>query len=51
MRRCIGDVTGLRVLDAGCGPGFLTRDLLAAGANRVFAIDVSPLMIDLAQKR
>ncbi|MEL7201206.1 MAG: SAM-dependent methyltransferase, partial [Pseudomonadota bacterium] len=41
MRACIGDVKGLTVLDAGCGPGFLLRDLLAAGARRVCGFDVS----------
>lgn len=51
MRQCIGPVDGLRVLDAGCGPGFLTRDLLAAGAARLTALDVSPKMIELARAR
>lgn len=49
MRACVGDVTGLAVLDAGCGPGFLARDLLAAGATRLVALDVSPRMIELAK--
>ncbi len=51
IRRVIGAVEGLAVLDAGCGPGFLTRDLLAAGAARVTAFDVSPAMVRLAQAR
>lgn len=51
MRRQIGDVAGLRVLDAGCGPGFLTRDLLAAGAASAAAFDVSPAMIEIARER
>jgi len=51
MRRCLGPVAGLDVLDAGCGPGFLTRDLLAAGARRVVGLDVSPTMLRLARAR
>lgn len=50
MRAQIGDVTGLRVLDAGCGPGFLGRDLLAAGARSVVAFDVSPAMIEISRE-
>lgn len=46
----IPDVNGLRVLDAGCGPGFYSEWLLDQGAN-VTAIDVSPNMIAQAQKR
>ncbi|MEL6104917.1 MAG: class I SAM-dependent methyltransferase [Planctomycetota bacterium] len=51
MRRCVGDVNDLCILDAGCGPGFLTRDLLAAGARRVIGVDVSPKMIQMARQR
>ncbi|MDJ0978275.1 MAG: class I SAM-dependent methyltransferase [Erythrobacter sp.] len=51
IRRVIGAVTGLDVLDAGCGPGFLTRDLIAAGASRIAAFDVSPRMVELARER
>ncbi|MEO1087257.1 MAG: methyltransferase domain-containing protein, partial [Acidobacteriota bacterium] len=36
----IGDVDGLRVLDAGCGPGVYAQALSAAGA-RVTACDLS----------
>lgn len=42
------DVTGLRVLDAGCGTGYLTRILAARGA-RVTGIDIAPRLIDLAR--
>ncbi len=51
MRRVIGDVAGLRVFDAGCGPGFLTRDLLDKGAAFLAAVDVSPAMVRLATAR
>jgi SAM-dependent methyltransferase len=50
MRRAIGDVRGLDVLEAGCGPGFLARHLLAAGA-RVTGFDISPTMVALAERR
>ena len=37
----LGDVTGLRVLDAGCGPGYYAEELVRRGA-RVTAFDGSP---------
>jgi 2-polyprenyl-3-methyl-5-hydroxy-6-metoxy-1,4-benzoquinol methylase len=43
-----GDVTGLDVLDAGCGHGHVARILSDRGA-RVVAIDVSPRLIDIAR--
>lgn len=48
--RLLGDVEGLRVLEVGCGPGFLTSWLVAAGAS-VTALDVSPAMVRLAQRQ
>jgi 2-polyprenyl-3-methyl-5-hydroxy-6-metoxy-1,4-benzoquinol methylase len=46
----IGEVDGLRVLDAGCGPGFYASELVARGAE-VTAFDSSPTMVSLAQAR
>jgi ubiquinone/menaquinone biosynthesis C-methylase UbiE len=46
----LGDVTGLRVLDAGCGPGALSKWLVDNGAT-VTAMDVSPEMVRLARQR
>lgn len=46
----LGDVTNLRVLEAGCGPGALTRWLVDNGAT-VVALDVSPEMVRLAGER
>jgi ubiquinone/menaquinone biosynthesis C-methylase UbiE len=46
----LGDVTGQRVLDVGCGPGALTGWLVDHGAT-VTAIDVSPEMVRLARDR
>ncbi len=51
IRSVIGDVTDLVILDAGCGPGFLVRDVLANGAAKVTGFDISPTMIDIAKKR
>lgn len=45
-----GDVTGLAVLDAGCGTGYLAQKLSAKGAN-VTGVDLSPRMIEIAQRR
>jgi SAM-dependent methyltransferase len=44
----LGPVTGLRVLDAGCGPGLYLRELLDRGAE-VTAFDASPVMVGLAR--
>jgi SAM-dependent methyltransferase len=46
----IADPSGLRVLDAGCGPGALTEWLTAHGAT-VTAFDISPEMVRLARAR
>lgn len=44
------DVTGLDVLDAGCGPGVYSQWLLKNGAT-VTALDASPKMVELARAR
>jgi magnesium-protoporphyrin O-methyltransferase len=44
------DLSGQRVLDAGCGTGVLAADLAKRGAH-VVAIDLSPTLVDLARKR
>lgn len=43
-------VQGLRVLDAGCGPGVYAEWLLTHGAT-VVACDVTPQMVEIAQQR
>ncbi len=45
-----GDLSGRRVLDAGCGTGALSVECAKRGAN-VTAIDISPNLISLAQER
>ncbi len=44
------DLTGLRVLDAGCGTGVLAVELANRGAS-VVAIDLSPTLVGLAETR
>ena len=46
----LGPVAGLRVLDAGCGSGDLTLELLRRGAW-VTALDLSPAMVELVAAR
>ncbi|HVM10348.1 MAG TPA: methyltransferase domain-containing protein [Acidimicrobiales bacterium] len=46
----LGDVDGLDVLDAGCGPGIYAEELLARGA-RVTGFDASAPMVELARRR
>jgi magnesium-protoporphyrin O-methyltransferase len=44
------DLSGARVLDAGCGTGQATQELVKRGA-RVVAVDISPSLISIARKR
>ncbi len=44
----IGEVSGLTVLDAGCGEGYLSRILAQRGAQ-VTGIDISPRLVELAR--
>jgi magnesium-protoporphyrin O-methyltransferase len=50
LARLPEDLTGLRVLDAGCGPGVMTAELAARGAT-VTAADISPQLVEIASKR
>jgi magnesium-protoporphyrin O-methyltransferase len=50
LSRLPADLTGLRVMDAGCGTGMMTAELAARGAT-VVAVDLSPALITIAQKR
>jgi magnesium-protoporphyrin O-methyltransferase len=45
-----GDLTGFRVLDAGCGTGALAVELAQRGAH-VVAVDLSRTLVDLARER
>ena len=44
------DLTGKRILDAGCGTGALAVEAARRGAH-VVAIDLSPTLVDLARER
>ncbi|HDR8963191.1 class I SAM-dependent methyltransferase [Burkholderia vietnamiensis] len=46
----LGDVAGLAVLDAGCGPGICSEHLARHGAT-VHAFDITPEMVALARAR
>lgn len=48
LLQVVGDITGLTVLDAGCGEGVLARYLAKRGAT-VVGIDLSARLIELAQ--
>ena len=50
MLALAGDVAGLRVLDAGCGPGLYAEELIRAGAH-VMGCDESPALVSRALKR
>ena len=44
------DLKGARILDAGCGTGAMTVELAGRGAS-VVAVDISPKLVGVAQKR
>jgi len=46
----LGEVTGLRILDAGCGPGLYAEVLVGRGAE-VVGFDSGPDMVRLARRR
>lgn len=46
----LGDVRGLRVLDAACGPGLYAEEFVKRGAI-VTGFDQSPRMVELARQR
>lgn len=50
LSRLPKDLTGRRILDAGCGPGVMTAELAARGAE-VVGVDISPQLIEIAQRR
>ena len=50
LSRLPADLTGARVLDAGCGAGQMTIELARRGAQ-VLATDISPSLVEIAQNR
>jgi 2-polyprenyl-3-methyl-5-hydroxy-6-metoxy-1,4-benzoquinol methylase len=49
-KRLLGDLSGKRVLDVGCGTGLWTMYLAACGAE-VWAIDISPESVAVTMRR
>ena len=50
LEQIIGDVEDQRLLDAGCGEGYLSREYALRGA-KVVGVDFSPTLIQLAQQQ
>ena len=50
LSRLPSDLTGKRVLDAGCGAGQMTEELARRGAE-VVAVDISPSLVEIAEQR
>lgn len=50
LSRLPEDLTGARVLDAGCGAGQMTAELALRGA-KVVAADISPSLVEIARQR
>jgi magnesium-protoporphyrin O-methyltransferase len=50
LARLPADLSGARVLDAGCGPGVMTAELAARGAT-VVAVDIAPQLLAIAEAR
>ncbi len=50
LSRMPADLTGVRVLDAGCGAGQMTAEMAARGAD-VVAVDISPALVEIARNR
>ncbi|MEL7115775.1 MAG: magnesium protoporphyrin IX methyltransferase [Pseudomonadota bacterium] len=50
LSRLPTDLAGARILDAGCGPGQMTAELVKRGAD-VVAADISPQLIEIARQR
>jgi SAM-dependent methyltransferase len=44
------NITGLDVLDIGCGPGFMLKTFIESGATRVAGVDLSYSMLESAAR-
>ncbi|NUU96479.1 hypothetical protein XO10_09470 [Marinitoga sp. 1135] len=51
MTRLIGNVNGLKILDAGCGAGYYMELMINKGAKEVVGIDFSENMVAAAKRR
>lgn len=50
INKLFGDVTGKHVMDLACGEGTYTRRLMELGAADALGVDISPVMIGLAEE-
>lgn len=46
-----GDVSGLDVLDLGCGEGYCSRELMSRGAKSMLGIELSAEMVEIARQQ
>ena len=51
LEQLMGDLSGLNVLDFGCGPGVITRWLNERGAKGIVGHDISEGMLNYARRR
>lgn len=51
LKNLLGDISGLKILDFGCGPGVISRWLHELGANSIVGFDISEGMINYARRR
>ncbi|MGC9315475.1 MAG: class I SAM-dependent methyltransferase, partial [bacterium] len=51
IRELLGDISGLGVLDAGCGPGVMMEWLVENGAKSVVGVDGTSRMVKIARER
>ncbi|MDC9590385.1 methyltransferase domain-containing protein [Xenorhabdus sp. XENO-10] len=51
LEKLLGDLSGLNVLDFGCGPGVISRWLNERGAKRIVGHDISEGMLNYARRR
>jgi SAM-dependent methyltransferase len=49
VHEAIGSCDGLSVLDAGCGEGYMAREIASRGAKQVVGIDMSRPLIEAAE--
>ncbi|WP_252318250.1 MULTISPECIES: class I SAM-dependent methyltransferase [Symbiopectobacterium] len=51
LEKLLGNLTGLTVLDFGCGSGIITRWLHEKGAEKIFGYDISEGMLRFSKKK
>lgn len=51
LKKTLGKISGLDVLDLACGEGYTSRQFKSYGANKVIGVDISAEMIELAREQ